>query len=222
MTDVLKTPEKKRVRRALIAGALAALERDGWKVSREKGGVKGRVRQITKNGKTLLAAIRTSQDGWIAFPRNLKDTKWMTLSDVDVVVAAAINPEQPRVGLVHIFEAKELLDRFDRAYAARRKEKHKIHLGRGVWVSLYHQESNDPVYRVGAGLGLLRKAFATIPLGDDEVGVPGNTQPPKVPPTSAAESVEGDFEPLTIAQAKTRLARTLGVPETSVKISIEA
>jgi hypothetical protein len=233
MTDVLKTPEKKRFRRALIAGALAALERDGWKISREKGGVKGRVRQITRNGKTLLAAIRTSQDGWIAFPRNAypkngRDTKWVTLSDVDVVVAAAINPEQPHVGLVHIFEAKELLERFDRAYAARRKEGHSIPVGRGVWVSLYHPESDDPVNRVGGGIGLLRKAFATIALdeeddGDEEAAAAG-PQPPRTPPASAAAGSEDDdgFEPLTIAQAKTRLARTLGVDPSNIKITVEA
>jgi hypothetical protein len=83
-------------------------------------------------------------------PRNRTDTKWVTLSDVDVVVAAAINPEQPNVGLVHIFEAKELLERFERAYAARRKEGHSMPVGRGVWVSLYHEESTDSVNRVGA------------------------------------------------------------------------
>lgn len=49
-------------------------------------------------------------------------------------------------------------------------------------------------------------------------------QPPQIPPRSASANAEGNdsFEPLTIAQAKTRLARTLGVPEASVKISIEA
>jgi hypothetical protein len=34
--------------------------------------------------------------------------------------------------------------------------------------------------------------------------------------------VESDDEPLTIAQAKARLARTLGVAPASIKITVEA
>lgn len=222
MTDVLKTPEKKRIRQALIAGAIDALARDGWKVSRDKGGLRGRVRRITKDRKTLLAAIRTSQDGWIAFPRNATDSRWVTLEDVDVVVAAAINPERPEVGLVHLFDSKELRERFDRAYAARRAEGHQISIGRGLWVSLYHPESKDPVYYVGAGLGLLRKAFASIPLEEDDTVALPTEVPLAVPPNLNVADAEDGSEPLTIAQAKRRLARTLGVPESSVRISIEA
>src|SRR5688500_12007934 len=70
LADVSKTPEKKRIRRGLINAALATLEREGWKVARVKGGGKGRVRRITKNGKSQLAVVRTTQDTWIAFPRN--------------------------------------------------------------------------------------------------------------------------------------------------------
>jgi hypothetical protein len=198
---------------------LAVLETHGWKVSREKGGVKGRVRQITKNGRTQLAAIRTSQDGWIAFPRNGKDTRWVTLSDVDVVVASAINPEQPNVAQVHVFDAKELRERFDRAYTARRKAGHRIPIGRGIWVSLYHQESDDPVNRVGAGIGLLHKPIATVAVDEDAAS--GGTQPPMVP-TAAAAYDDDSFEPLTIAEAKARLARTLGVDPGSIKITVEA
>ena len=141
MTDVLNTPEKKAIRRALIAAAFATLEREGWKVGRGKGGVKGRVREITKDGQTQLAAIRTSQDHWIAFPRNQfprsqRDTKWVTLADVDLVVAAAVDdPTQPKFAQVHIFDAKDLRERFDRSYAARRKAGHNIPVGRGMWVS---------------------------------------------------------------------------------------
>jgi hypothetical protein len=220
MTDVLKTPEKKRIRRALIAAALAVLNKEGWKVSQEGSKVKGRVRQITKNGRTHLAAIRTSQDGWIAFPRNRKDTKWVTLSDVEVVVAASVDDSaQPKFAQVHIFDAKELRDRFDRAYAARRKAGHSIPVGRGIWISLYLQESEDPVNRVGAGIGLEHPPVGLIPL--DEQPASGGGRPPVTPPSATAGDSD-DFEPLTIPQAKERLARTLGVDPGSIKITVEA
>jgi|SRR5882672_7967299 len=220
MTDVTKTPEKKRIRRTLVKAALETLERQGWKAARVKGGGKGRLRRISKNGKSQLAAIRTTQDGWIAFPRTDDDASWVTLSEVDVVVVASVDdPAKPKFALVHIFDAKEVRDRFDRTYAARRAADHKIPLGRGVWLSLYHDEATDPVNRVGAGIGLKYPPVAKVPL--DQASGDGD-QPPTGSSPSTAGNSDDDFEPLTIPQAKTRLARTLGVPETSIKISIEA
>jgi hypothetical protein len=221
MTDVLKTQQKKAIRRALIQAALAVLEREGWKVGKEGPKIRGRVRQITKNGRALVAAIRTSQDGWIAFPRNRKDTKWITLADVDVVIAAAVDdPAEPKFAQVHMFEAKELRERFDRAYTARLEAGHSIPRGRGVWVSLYYEETSDPVNRVGAGIGIAHPPIAQVPL--DQGGV-SDSRPPVIQPTS--EPADGDaanFQPLTIQQAKVRLARSLGVDPGSIKITVEA
>lgn len=219
MTDVLKTPEKKTIRRALIAAALTALERDGWKVQKEKGGVRGRIRTITKAGRTQLAAIRTSQDTWIAFPRNEHDTKWATLSDVDVVVAASVDDaESPKFAQVHMFDAKELGERFDRAYSARKKAGYSITLGRGVWISLYREESNEPVVNVGAGIGLVHEPFARMPLAD-LLGSNGS-RPPVAPP-KAEKGSDDSFQSL-IAQAKESLARELGVDPGSIRITVEA
>jgi hypothetical protein len=223
MTDVLKTPEKKRIRRALVGAALQVLEKEGYKVGGGKGGLKGRVRQIAKNGRSQLASIRTSQDHWIAFPRNEKDTKWGTLSDVDVVVVAAVDDTaKPKFAQVHIFDAKEVRSRFDRAYAARRKADHQIDLGRGVWVSLYHEEKTEPVYHVGAGIGLVHPPIAKIPL--DELAVSNGDGPPVLPTTpenTVGISDVADFAPLTIPQAKVRLARTLGVDPASITITVQ-
>ena len=221
MTDVSKTPAKKRIRRALVAAALTVLETEGWTVARVKGGGKGRVRRITKNGKSQLAVVRTTQDTWIAFPRTLDDKKWLTLSDVDVVVAASVDdPANPKFALVHIFDAEEIRDRFDRAYAARRAVGHSIPLGRGVWVSLYEEEGTSPVQRVGAGAGLAHPPIARVPL-DEADGADGGRRPPAVPPTSLSTPKDDSFEPLTIAEAKARLARTLGVDPGAIRITVE-
>ena len=61
----------------------------GPKTNTVGGGIT-HVRRITKNGASKLAAIRTSQDTWIAFMRNKDNTKWTTLADVDVVVVASV------------------------------------------------------------------------------------------------------------------------------------
>jgi hypothetical protein len=71
---------------------------------------------LTKGGKTKLISIRTSQSTWIAFPRDEKDEKWGTLSDVDAVVAAWVDDaETPRFAQVHLIPGDEMRDRFDRA-----------------------------------------------------------------------------------------------------------
>lgn len=220
MTDVSSTPEKKRIRRALINAAISALENQGWKLTRVKGGGKGRVRRIAKDGESHLALIRTTQDTWIAFPRNQDDTKWVTLSNVDVVVAASVDdPARPKFAQVHLFDADEIRDRFDRAYAARLAAGHTIPLGRGVWVSLYDDEATSPVQRVGAGAGIAHPPIARVPLDESD--------PPEarvqVAPTERPDGAgDADGESLTIAQAKTRLARTLGVDPSNIKITVEA
>lgn len=225
MASVTKTPEKKQVRMALVDAALSTLEKEGWRVARVRGGGKGRVRRISKGNKNLLAAIRTSQDEYIAFPRTDDDSAWATLSEVDVVVAAAVDDARnPRFAQVHMFDADDLRQRFDRAYAARRAAGHTIPLGRGVWVSLYHDEATDPVGRVGAGIGLASPPIARVPLNAvaaTRTQAPG--APLAQPPTwSAGAADDSDDEPLTIAQAKTRLARSLGVDPSSIKITVEA
>ena len=224
MANVTKTPEKKRIRRILVNAALATLEREGWKVAKVRGGGKGRVRRISRGSENLLAAIRTSQDEWIAFPRNDDDDGWVTLSDVDVVVAATVDdPASPKVAKVHLFDAAELRERFDRAYTARRAAGHTIPLGRGVWVSLYDDEATDPPSRVGAGIGNLRPPIAQIPLNDVAAIAPDLPQGgPTARPSAANDHGLDDGQSLTIAQAKARLARTLGVDPRSIKITVEA
>jgi hypothetical protein len=105
----------------------------------------------------------------------------------------------------------EMRDRFNRAYAARKRAGHTIPIGRGVWVSLYIPEGNDPVSHVGAGAGLKTPPIATMPLVDDTR-----------PAIETAAYVENDFEPLSIPEAKRRLAITLGVKPENIKIMVDA
>jgi DNA-binding PadR family transcriptional regulator len=220
MTDIFKRPVKKEIRVQLVQAALQTLEDQGWKVAKVRGVGKGRVRRITKNGKSRLAAIRTTQDTWIAFPRDDDDTKWVTLADVDVVVAVSVDdPPNPKFAQVHMIEAKEMRDRFDRAYAARLAAEHTIPVGRGMWVSLYDEEGTSPVQRVGAGAGLANPPIARVPLGS--LGGHRGSGPTR-PEEPTNRTVEDDEEPLTIAEAKRRLAQTFGVDPASIKITVEA
>ena len=122
--------------------------------------------------------------------------------------------DEPRFAQAHIIDGDEMRDRFDRAYRARLAAGHSIPPRRGVWISLYLQEAQDPVNRIGAGAGLAHSAILRVPLdtpGPDK-GIEGFDE---------ADS-EGTDENLTIAEAKRRLALTFGVDPSSVKITIEA
>ena len=234
MTNISKNSSKTWIRRRLRQIGVESLEKRGWKVTTDNiyplpsGSRRGTsVRRITKNGESKLITIRTSQDKWIAFPRTDDDTKWVTLCDVEVVVAVVVDDtENPRSAQVHMIDANEMRDRFDRAYAARRAADHTIPMKRGVWLSLYEEEGTSPVQRVGAGAGLANPAIAVVPLGESDAPVAPTTQPNSpsdYPPTRYVQgSASVDEQPLTIAEAKTKLALTFGVDPSNIKITVEA
>jgi hypothetical protein len=215
MTNVSATPEKVSTRSVLFQAAEEALEKDGWKVERIARSGKSSVRRITKGKQTKTVSIRTSQDTWIAFPRTPKDDAWATLADVDYVVAASVDSHSnPRFAQVHLIPGDEMRARFDRAYAARKKAGYQLPIGRGIWLSLYDKESRDPVTHVGAGAGMDHPAIAKVPLSGQ--GAAARAVQPHSEPLAAG----ADEAPLTIAQAKRRLAISLGVAESDIKITI--
>ncbi len=126
----------------------------------------------------------------------------------------------PKFAKVHLIGGDEMRDRFNRAYAARKKAGHSIPVGRGVWVSLYLPEARDPVSHIGAGAGLKFPPIATVPLTPELIEA--------VKETSASEHGESrvvketEEAPLSIAEAKRRLAKTLGVDPANIRISVEA
>jgi hypothetical protein len=210
MTNVLGTPEKVELRARLFEIGIETLRKQGWKVEKRKG-FGSSVRFISKGGKTQSISIRTSQDKWIAFPRNEQDSGWGTLSGVDFVLAVSVDDRHnPKFAKVHMIGAKEMLDRFDRAYAARRAAGYTIPLGRGLWLPLYYADEKDPVTHVGGGAGLLHPPIAQVPLD------------PAAPESNEPKKGSGDDCLLTIAEAKRRLAMTLGVDPSNIKITVEA
>lgn len=220
MTNV-STPKKVATRQGLFQFGVAALEDDGWRVSKVRGGGKGSLREISKGRLTRRVSIRTSQDTWFAFPPTADRKGWITLDDVDEVVVVSVNDRHnPTEARVHRIPQPEVRDNFDRAFAARRAAGHTLPERRGMWLSLYDKEAKDPVSYVGAGLGLKYPPIAIRDL----------TKEPLVCDTDDEEDDDEGAEmleaaateaPLTIPEAKRRLAATLGVPESAIKITIE-
>jgi len=216
MTNVLGTSEKLATRAFLFGCATEALEKQGWTVERIARSGKASVRRIMKGRMSKTVSIRTSQDTWIAFPRNATNDGWATLADVDYVVAASVDDrEKPRFAQVHLIEGDEMRSRFDRAYAARKRAGYTMPLGRGVWLSLYERESDQPVTLVGAGAGLDHPAIARVPLAGEQINKSS---------ARAHELIDKEIGPgnalTAIAEAKRRLAQSLGVKEENITITI--
>jgi hypothetical protein len=222
MTNIFKTADKLNLRHELFRVAVDALQADGWKVEKVPRSGKGSVRKISRGTETRLVSIRTSQDCWIAFPPKVDGEGWLTLDDVDDVVAASVDDKyNPTCMNVHLIPGSVARSHFDRNLEARRKAGHVVPQGRGIWISLYEKEASAPVNLVGAGLGRLYPPIAVEPLDTskiaDERGEPDGEAREKVA-TLADDAV---VDPLSIPEAKRRLALTLGVPESAIKITIE-
>ena len=230
MTDIFQTPEKVSMKRFLFKAGIQTLEQQGWVVERIQGTHKSSVRRISKGGQSFKVSIRTSQDTWYAFPRTRQNDSWRTLSEVDVVIVVSVdNGETPKFAKVHWLEARDVEQRFDRALGARTAAGRKIPAGRGMWVSLYREEATDPAVLVGAGAGrdeatvLARIALpADIVDAEPDVRAADVREAPSVPPGPAVSPKSDDESPLTIPEAKRRLARFLGVDPSAIKITVEA
>ena len=150
MTNVSKTPQKVSLRRKLFELGERALEKDGWRVERIQGIGKSSVRRVVKGSERHTVSIRTTQDCWIAFPRKENDNGWVTLDDVDFVVAVTVDDkDDPKEGMVFMVEGDEMRERFDRTYRARLDAGHSIPVGRGVWVSMFVEEDPNAPSTVG-------------------------------------------------------------------------
>lgn len=220
MTNIFNSPEKHERKQRLFEIGVETLEKEGWTVSKEKGLGKSSVRRITKNGANKLVSIKTTQDQWLSFAPEPKGNgwSWSTLDDVDVVLAVSVDANvPPREALVHWLPADETRERFDRAMKAR-KESHRVQPDRrGVWIPLYEREDeSENVSYVGGGAGLDHPPIARVPMNGR-----GSTPPPARPDDLTDDDQDHKI-PLTIPEAKRRLSFSLGVPESSIKILVEA
>jgi hypothetical protein len=218
MANVNLTPEKITRRKQLFRAGIETLEQQGWRVERIPGLGKASVRRILKGDTSRIVAIRTTQDQWIAFPRKSDDKGWVTLSEVDAVVAVSVDDrDNPKFALVHMIEGDDMRERFDRAYSARVKAGYSIPWKRGIWISLYDDDANEPVTHVGAGAGLANAPISRVPIQGGQNGEAIRVEPQK----ANDDHVTLSFDRI-VAEAKGRLALTLGVDASSIKITVEA
>lgn len=205
----------------MVEAAKRGAEAQGYTLARVPGRGLSNIWTITKNGKSQKAAIRTTRDRWFAFPPLADGTKWKTLSEVEVVIVAAVDSRaEPENVEVYIFPAEEVRARFDAAYAARTKAGHIQKNNFGMWVGL-DTDDRGIAASVGSGIANKHKRVAIYAIVDLLVGNE----------TKVAEQVEdgaaGDTDagPSTIAEvmdwARQRVADIAGVSPQAVKLDLK-
>ncbi|MCA1869656.1 hypothetical protein HW571_29055 [Agrobacterium genomosp. 3] len=228
MTNIFATPEKVQYAKRLFEIGIEYLEGQGYKVSRVPRSGKKSLRRVKKGKEEFNVAIRTSQDQWFAFPRDAAGN-WLGMDDVDVkrVIVVALNTRdegEEKIGLVHDFSADEVRKRLNKNFDARFAVNPNFDTSHGNWISLYTEEAKEPTSLVGAGIGLKFPPVARIALlgeAADEVDEEDLAEADDAALPASGGSSGGDEIPLTIAEAKRRLAITFGVDPTAIKITVE-
>ncbi|WP_420967904.1 hypothetical protein [Bradyrhizobium sp. B120] len=225
MVDRLKGLSETVKWHLMVQAAKRGAEAEGYTLDRVPGRGLSNIWNITKDGKTQKASIRTTRDRWFAFPPLENGAKWKTLDEVEVVIVAAVDDrDEPENVEVYIFPAAEVRKRFDAAFASRTGAGQTVRTNFGMWVSLDHDARNIPA-SAGSGIIDKYKAVAVFPIPDLLAGA-------EPAAAAALEEVEADTvedmgaldndPPLTIAEAKRRLALTFGVTPANIKITVEA
>jgi hypothetical protein len=210
----------------MVEAGKRGAEAAGYKLDRVPGRGLSNVWTITKSGKSQRASIRTTRDRWFAFPPLEGGKKWKTLDDVDVVIVAAVDDRhEPENVEVYIFPATEVRERFDAAFAARIAAGQTVRNNFGMWVRLDQDARNIPA-SVGSGIIDKYKAVAVFPIAD-LLTDSGDAEGMALEEVADAEvdAVDGALDndpPLTINEAKRRLALAFGVKPENVKITVEA
>lgn len=208
----------------MVDAAKNAMEAQGYTLARVPGRGLSNIWNITKNGKTQAASIRTTRDRYIAFPPLESGTKWKTLDDVEMVIVATVDSkENPENVEVYLFPADDVRKRFNAHYAARSKNGQTIQDNFGMWVGL---DRDDRGLASSVGTGILEHykqiavysiadLLATKPhdVADDEETTSDTAEGPAAPDISTIADV--------MAWARGRVAELAGVQIEAVKLDLK-
>jgi len=209
---------------AILVGAVKrAAEEKGYRLKRVPGRGRSNVWIVKKGSKELRASIRTSKDRWIAFPPLNGGKKWKTLDGVDIVLVGVVDQkDDPRNVEVYELDGKEVRQRFDTAYAARREAGQNIQDNFGMWVGLDADSRGIPASK-GSGIAEKHKPIAVYPMstlleaneGTESEEVEIGDEPALPGPESASTIGE------VMASARKRISELAGVDFAAVKLDLK-
>jgi hypothetical protein len=207
----------------MVDAATRGVEEQGYKLEKLPGRGLSNVWTIQRNGEAQSASIRTTRDRWIAFPPLEGGKRWKTLDDVDLVIVSAVNSkEDPKNIEVYIFQARDVRQRFDAAYNARRKAGRAIRDDFGMWIGLDKDERGGPT-SIGSGIAEQHRPVAVYSIESLMPGIP-KSQPEPDNLGSRREPSETEA-PITIsdvmAWARKRVSEIAGVRVEAIKLDLK-
>lgn len=227
MANRLKQMGESNAWHLMVRGATMGAEQAGYSLKRQPGRGLSNTYEVSKDGKTKIASVRTTRDRWVAFPPLEKGTRWKTLDDVELVVVSAVDSrENPQNVDVYLFPADDVRKRFGASYAARIKQGRVIRDDYPMWLML-DKGDNEVASQIGHSLALDYPAIARFSIdelereaasgsGDQIAGAP-------VEPLDVAAPVEDDL--LTIADvlafARKKIAVLSGLPSDAINLDLK-
>ena len=152
MANRLKEMGESAAWHLMVSAALEGAKQQGYALKRQPGRGLSNTYEMTKDGETKVASVRTTRDRYIAFPPLDGGKRWKTLDDADLVLVSAVDdPANPQNVDVYLFPADEVRRRFDASYAARIGAGHTVRDNYGMWVML-DEGNSDIISQIGHGL----------------------------------------------------------------------
>lgn len=227
MTNRLKDMGETASWRLMVNAAVEGAKQLGYELKRQPGRGLSNTYEVTKDGKSSVASVRTTRDRWIAFPPLEGGTRWKTLSDVEMVLVSAVDdPANPQNVDVYLFPSEEVRKRFDASYAARIASGHTVRDNFGMWVKLDAGDADAPS-QVGAGLAVDFPRIARFTLDELEASLTSQIAD-KIPADLKEEASHEEVEGLAfsnvaevLAFAREKIASLTQLPADSIKLDLK-
>jgi hypothetical protein len=228
VTNRLKEMGETASWRLMVSAALEGAKAAGYTMKRQPGRGLSNTYEMTKDGKTQIASVRTTRDRYIAFPPLDGGKKWKTLDTADLVLVSAVtDPSDPQSVDVYLFPGDEVRKRFDASYAARIENGHTVREDFGMWVMI-DKGDDEIVSQVGHGLALDYPAIAHFTLDELEAGVEPETKrlaAEAAPEPDEEVAVETGPSLNTVADvlafARVKIATLTGMPTEAIKLDLK-
>jgi len=213
--------------RLLVSAALEGAKKAGYTMKRQPGRGLSNTYEMTKDGKTQIASVRTTRDRYIAFPPLEGGTKWKTLDAADLVLVSAVtDPADPQSVDVYLFPGDEVRKRFNASYAARIASGHTVRDDFGMWVMI-DKGDDTIVSQVGHSLAVDYPAIAHFTLDELEAGVePAVKKLVEEAAPQPEEKVAADAPALNtvvdvLTFARQKIADLTGMPTDAIKLDLK-
>lgn len=227
-TNRLKQMGESAAWHLMVGAALEGARQQGYSLKKKPGRGLSNTYDMTKDGKTLSASVRTTRDRWIAFPPLENGTRWKTLDDVELVLVSAVDDRHnPQNVDVYLFPADEVRKRFDASYAARIANGHVVRDDYGMWVTLDAGDSDVPS-QVGHSLAIDYPRIAHFSLDELEGSVSRDVRKsPNEDAPAQDDDIAGEGGPTlaTVADVlnfgRQKIAELTGMPVETIKLDLK-